>query len=892
MKNLRLLFLFLLISTVGFSQNYKQVKIYFNDASQLNQLMSSGLEIDHAKFTKDNAIVVFLSDEEFAKLQNTSFTYEILINDWAKYYSELPKLNETEKQSFIQQSKKDYNVDGFGFGSMGGFYTLAEIYSKLDSMYLLYPNLITQKFQIGTSIEGRPMYAVKISDNPNVIESEPQVHFNALIHAREPAAMMAVMYYMYYLLENYGTDPEATYLVDNREIYFIPCINVDGYEYNRQTDPNGGGMWRKNRKNNGTGCWGVDLNRNFSYKWAYNNSGSSSNSCDETYRGSSAFSEPETQAIRDFVEAHNFKTTFNYHTYSNLLLYPWGYINQPTPDDDIFVEFANDIVQYNGYQPGQPPAILYDVNGSADDWFYGEQTTKDKIFAYTPEVGSTGFWPSMSEIFPLAMENLKPNLYLTWAAGEFVNMENISFSDDYFDAGDNIEVSIGSVRNKGLSDAFSTSINLSSPDPNVIVTNGTINLGDIASRTTIFPTGTLSFSLSNSLVPNVTIPLLFTVSTGSTIMFVDTIKVVSGTPVFAFVDTTNNPLTLWTITATPSNKKWEATTTSYHSAPNSYTDSKNGDYNDNATVTMQLTNSIDISSLTNPRASFWTKYDIENGWDYGQFEVSTNNGSTWTPLEGLYTNPGTGSFQPNGEPLYDGVQSAWVKEDIDLTGHTSNQFKMRFQLKTDGGVTGDGWYVDDISIFVYGVVPVELTSFNAKSTNKEITLNWQTATELNNNGFEIERLTNANSGWTRIGFVMGNGTTQEIHNYSFVDKNPVSGINYYRLKQIDYDGTVNLSQEVSVNFVGVIEYSLEQNYPNPFNPSTKIYYSIPQAGKVTIKVYNILGSEVATLVDDVKDSGRHNVEFNSEGKNITSGIYFYTITAGSFKQTRKMLMIK
>jgi carboxypeptidase T len=215
-------------------------------------------------------------------------------------------------------------VEGFGYGSMGGFFTMTEVYARLDSMFALYPNIITQKFSIGTTVQGRPIYVAKISDNPNVNESEPQVFYNSLIHAREPQAMMTVMYYMYYLLENYGTDPEVTYLVNNREIYFQPIVNPDGYEYNRTTDPNGGGMFRKNRKLNSDGSYGIDLNRNFGYMWGYNNSGSSNIPSDETYRGTSAFSEPETQAYRDFVNSKNFKTTLNYHTYSNLLLYPWG----------------------------------------------------------------------------------------------------------------------------------------------------------------------------------------------------------------------------------------------------------------------------------------------------------------------------------------------------------------------------------------------------------------------------------------------------------------------------------------------------------------------------------------------------------------------------------------
>ena len=225
--------LFLSTTLNLYSQNYKEVKIYLNDITDINTLFSAGMEFDHLVYEKDNSIRTFISDNDFTILQSTGFSYEILIDDWYNYYANLPKLTEYEKQQFIQQSKDNFNVGGFGYGSMGGFYTLAEINAKLDSMYLQYPNIVTQKFSIGLSIENRPIYAVKISDNPTVNESEPQVHMNSLIHAREPQAMMTIMYYMYYLLENYGTDPEVTYLVNNREIYFVPCINVDGYEYNR-----------------------------------------------------------------------------------------------------------------------------------------------------------------------------------------------------------------------------------------------------------------------------------------------------------------------------------------------------------------------------------------------------------------------------------------------------------------------------------------------------------------------------------------------------------------------------------------------------------------------------------------------------------------------------------
>lgn len=119
---------------------------------------------------------------------------------------------------------------------MGGFYTLAEVISKIDSMRLLYPNLITTKVSIGNSVESRPIYMVKISDNADIDENEPELLYTALHHAREPQSMMQMIYFMYYLLENYNTNPSVQYIVNNREMYFIPVLNPDGYEYNRTTN--------------------------------------------------------------------------------------------------------------------------------------------------------------------------------------------------------------------------------------------------------------------------------------------------------------------------------------------------------------------------------------------------------------------------------------------------------------------------------------------------------------------------------------------------------------------------------------------------------------------------------------------------------------------------------
>ena len=901
-KFIRFFILSLLLVALVNAQNYKQVKIYLDNPSQVSQLLDAGMQFDHFARTKDNAITTFISDNDFQILKNSGFNFDVLIDDWNEYYNQLPKLNEQEKQQFIQQSKDNFNVSGFGFGSMGGFYTLAEVGQELDSMFMLYPNLITQKISIGSSIEGRPIWMVKISDNPTVNESELQVFYTALIHAREPESMEQMIYFMYYLLENYGSDPEATYLVNNRELYFVPVINPDGYEYNHITNPNGGGYWRKNRRNNG-GSYGVDLNRNYGPMayWNAPNGGSSTVPSDETYRGTAPFSEPETQAIRNFLASKNINNALNYHTYGNYLIFPYGALGHETPDSTTFREFAMDMTSFNGYTYGTDlQTVGYSTRGNSDDYYYDGDVilNSGNIFAMTPEVGATGFWPSQSEIFPLAQENVKPNLYYAWVGGEYISLENANFTQPYFNPGDAVSFT-PSFKNKGLADGSNIHIDLNSLSSYATITNGSAVVTSIPARSSFTLPSPFSFTIAGNAPAEEVIGLEFVISDGSTIMRIDTLNLIVGTPDVVWADTTIDPLILWTVTKTPSNsQQWDATTSTYYTPPISFTDSKIGNYVDNATVTMTLTNSIDLSLYTNPRLVFWTKYDIESNWDYGQVSISTNNGSTWIPLEGQYTEPGVGSFQPNGEPLYDGFRSTWVREEIPLTGYTSSNIKFRFQLRSDGYITRDGWYVDDIGVIVYTIVPVELTSFSAAQRDQNVAITWTTASELNNQGFEIQRSASNNNSesrnWETIGYIEGSGTSIESHFYSFTDRSPLSGKSFYRLKQIDFDGTVKYFNEAEVEFEFVKEYSLEQNYPNPFNPNTSITYSIPSAGYVNLTVYNLLGSEIAVLVDGYKEAGIHQVDFASDkiDKNIGSGIYIYTMKAGNFVQTRKMILLK
>lgn len=186
------------------------------------------------------------------------------------------------------------------------------------------------------------------------------------------------------------------------------------------------------------------------------------------------------------------------------------------------------------------------------------------------------------------------------------------------------------------------------------------------------------------------------------------------------------------------------------------------------------------------------------------------------------------------------------------------------------------------------VIPVELVSFSSSVVGNEVQLNWITATETNNMGFDIER--KISNSWEKIGFVNGYGTTTEMKSYSFSDKSLNAGTYYYRLKQIDFNGAFEYSNVIEVDVSSPQQFELSQNYPNPFNPSTTISFSLPQSSSVTLKVYDVIGNEVAILVDEVKSAGQYNISFNAS--NLSSGVYFYSINAGNFSEVRKMTLIK
>ena len=295
-----------------------------------------------------------------------------------------------------------------------------------------------------------------------------------------------------------------------------------------------------------------------------------------------------------------------------------------------------------------------------------------------------------------------------------------------------------------------------------------------------------------------------------------------------------------------------------------------------------------VNANDQPTADFVAVGD-HNGWNNAGSELLHDDGlnGDWLAGDGIYAYhaviAAAGSYL--WKAVIFGSWDAWGSDN-----RATNADNVAYSTST---ANEDVFFYLDLNtgrVFTSSdPLPVELVSFNASVSGTTVNLQWQTATELNNGGFAVERKTN--SDWTQIGFVNGHGTTTEPQNYFYADQ--ISNINsntiYYRLKQIDFNGTFEYSDIVEVDVVPV-EFSLNQNYPNPFNPSTKITYTLASKSTVTLKVYDTIGNEVASLVNQEQEAGSY--EINFDATSLTSGVYFYKINAGNFVSVKKMLLLK
>ena len=597
---------------------------------------------------------------------------------------------------------------------------------------------------------------------------------------------------MYWLLENYQAGGEAAYLLNNREIFFVPVANPDGYVYNQTTNPNGGGLWRKNRRNSGSGNFGVDLNRNYNYGWGIN-SGSSSDPASETYRGPSAGSEPETQAIKNLVLQIHPKISFSMHSFAGRYLNPYSY-NDTAIKYDIYSEFASDFAASNNYTYGTVIEMLqYYSSGTTRDFLHSNGT-----YCWTPEVGGSDFWPLQSEIIPVASENLYALKYLSWVGGGYVDFQNYKIlGKGYVNKNDSLPLQI-TIKNRGLSqDITGATVTVQSLYPNAVPNSQTYSF-----NTTPVPfrqsasTGVLNFRTTSAAVYMDEMKFVVTVSQQGILTSTDTIRINVGKPNLLYSGNAENGISGWTRAGT--GILWDTTFIDPYEGSKNYADSRYGNSVNSSNNTFTLNDTINLIGALNPRIEFSAKWATEAVFDYIRIQASTNFGTSWINLAGRYTK------LISGQPSYSAIKH-WVNEQINLNPYVGQKIKVRFNMITDNGVPGDGFYFDNFRV-------------------------------------------------------------------------------------VNYSDTITAISNISELIPD--EFRLEQNFPNPFNPSTVIRYSLKENGFVKLKVYDVIGNEIATLVNEMQNRGYYDYQFSTGNYQLSSAIYYYKLEAGDFSQVRKMSLLK
>ncbi len=748
------------------TETWSKVRIKLDPTHTMQILGRLGVETDHGDFKSGQSFTSAFSESELKKIRQAGFETEVLVKDVVKDFqmrnqSAGPaRIQEDFFFFFFNKVKKYKTPKHWRLGTMGGHLKYEEMLAHLDSMRILYPNLISARTAIDTTktIEGRSIWSVRLSDNPNVSEStEPQALYTAVHHAREPVGMHQLIFYMWYLLENYDTNSEIKALVNNSELYFVPCVNPDGYIYNQTEFPEGGGMWRKNRRDNNDGSFGVDLNRNYGYNWGYDDFGSSPDPISDTYRGPSGFSEPETRAIKAFCENHSFKIALNYHTYSNLIIHPWGYENLQCDDSLLFWNLTREMSKENNYRIGTGMMVLnYNSNGSSDDFMYSTNAQKPKILAMTPEVGDW-FWPTQDEIQGLCFENVHQNLTVLRALHPMVEIRDTT----------------GLFHFPGLSSSPGTPrirYKINRLGASTANANFTIKFTPFGANSAGIPILTKTY---NNLAANQVLIDSIQILTGSSAieqsakinweMTIDNGIFVTRDTVFHYGGYRDIPSSLKENCDNIS--RWSGSWLVLNSGQiegTGFLKPTEGTYSPLMDEYITRIAPFDLRSpqIKSAQMSLWTRFEIEKNYDYASIAFSIDSGQNWTNVctdKSVLSSPFS---QQAGEntiiPIWDGNQLTWRKEYINLHDYLGKKLWIRFRFVSDPFTEFDGFGVDDIQITTNQL----FTGTNVCETAKE----------------EVMIFPNPGNGQSRILYSSGlTNQNAEISIFSAVGKKVFSG---------------------------------------------------------------------------------------------------------------------
>lgn len=895
MKNPLLLLCMLTACTLLNAQNkYSKVKIYADEkrAQVQRDFIYGTLQVDHCSF-EDGAYIVEIGEEEVKKLKVSAYSHKIIIDDIAENFrrtNDVSRFYESDRKAeriaFTNSCQTAANIiptpAAFTPGGMGGYYTYAEMVTKIGNLFDTYPGIV-DTFSIGRSIEGRNIWCVKISDNAQVDENEAEVMFNALQHAREAISGTSQIFFMQYLCENYAGNIKVQQLVNNREIFIIPCANPDGYVYNQTISPGGGGNWRKNRRPLGGGEFGVDMNRNYNADWgncdppvggAQASCGSgNATSGNSTYWGTGPFSEPETRAIRDFTAARNFRMSIDQHSHGMYNTLPHGRVSlhpvHNLVDSQFLYGFASSVMAtYNCHRLGNNLQTLnYEVAGGNKDWMFQGLTSMSvnprKVYSFTSEAGGGSFWPAASQIIPLAKGLTFQYLQAALAAGSYADLQD---ANDINLTSLNGSMSY-SLRRTGILDApITVSIiplqNISSVGSPVVIPAGT--LANYYSITT----GNISYTLPAALGNGQRIRFIWRVTTDG-ISVDDTITKFYN-PVTVFYDDmeTGAATARWNISG-----GWAYTVAGLglNGAGKSLAESPVGNYTQNLNRTATYINTIDLSDATTAYLSFWVRHRSENCLDLLRIRISTDGGTVYTPLCGKNT-ISENSSDLGGLPALTGIREEWTRELIDLNdyiGPGMNDIRIQFQFTSNAEDLSDPYYKEqDDGFFVDNVhlvkstsalvtLPVQFISFDGRMLkNGNVELTWNAITDVQHDYFEVERSFDQNN-FTALGKV----TTAPP--CIFADPGAQPGNNYYRIKQVDKDGSVSYSRTINITYSkGKINYLM---FPNPVTDVFKLRFSSERSETYTISVNDMTG-KIITEKKVVVSNTSNDISIDLSGK--------------------------
>ena len=765
--------------------------------------------------------------------------------------------------------------------NFGGWHTYSENIAYLDSLRTEYPDLISAKWSIGQTHESRHIWAVRLSDNPDVDEAdEPEILLDTMHHAREIMSGEFGILWADYLCSNYGTDPVVTWLMDNRELYLVSIVNPDGVVYNETIAPGGGGLWRKNRRFNSPGVFGVDINRNYPYEWG--GSGSSPFPDSETYRGPSPASEPETQALMNFVDSHEFVTHQTLHTFSNVTIHPWGYTSAPSPDHDLFQHMGEVMTRFNGYAYGYVGDLLgYTVDGVTFDWTYAG-ATHPEIYAVSNEIGSgaDGFWPSFDRRDALFADNVWPMLYLMMAAGSYADVQLVSATDPaggLLEPGDGGRLTLA-VENHGLTEAASgVQLTVSSDDPYVQFTDAQRSLGTIAAMGNLVVDPPLAFTVDAACPEGRLVTVLVEVAQpGGPV--VHTVSFMVGAPSQIFFDDFSAGTGNWSFAG----GQWGLTSTAY-SPPSALTDSPSGDYGDYWSATATIDGDFYASELR-----FRHRYAIENGWDYGRVQVAANGGAWQTVAN------------------YTGNQSSWQLATLDLTAFAGQPLRVRFLLETDTYVTEDGWYLDDVALLGGGSLnetpppPPLLAPADGAVLDGAVQLTVGNVTDPEGDpvtyGFRVYadplliQLVASVDGVAEGGAGETSWTTPALGQGDYYWRAYAADTAEWGALGETRSFTVGTTTPVDTVLIGPRLLVLGQGADQ-----AELQLTLPGSAEVSVKIYNARGQLVRDLYRGAMDAGSSRLVWDGRdggGRQAASGVYLVRVSAGDELVNGRVVMVR